>query len=66
MPIFGSSAKAIAVTITAPIVAPIIGITSSSATTKASATAYCPRPTTNRKTSDEMPAHIATMNAPET
>ena len=55
-----------AVTITAPRVAPIIGITSSSATTKASATAYSPRPTTNRKIRDEMPAQIATMNAPET
>ena len=51
---------------TAPMVAPIIGITSSSATTKASATAYSPRPTMNRKISDEMPAHMATMNAPET
>ena len=59
-------ANAIAVTITAPMVAPIIGITSSSATTNASATAYSPSPATNRKISDEMPAHMATTNAPET
>ena len=57
MPIFTSVAKPIALTITAPRVAPIIGITSRSATTTASATAYSPSPTTNRKISDVMPAH---------
>ena len=51
---------------TAPMVAPIIGMTSSSATTNASATAYSPRPTMNRNTSDEMPAHMATTKAPDT
>ena len=61
-----SVAKPIAHTITAPIVAPIIGITSSRATTSASATAYLPSPTTNRKTSELTPAHSATTNAPET
>ena len=62
----GSVAKPISVTITAPSVAPIIGITSSSATTAASATAYSLRPTTNRKIIEEMPAAIATTKAPET
>ena len=65
-PIFGSVANPIAVTTTAPSVAPIIGITSSSATTRASATAYSPRPTMNRKISDDSPAQNPTMKAPET
>ena len=66
MPIRMSVAKAMADTMTAPMVAPISGITSRSMTTNASATAYSPRPTTNRKISEEMPAQTATTKAPET
>jgi hypothetical protein len=66
IPAFTSVAKAIAHTITAPSVAPIIGITSRIATTRASATAYSARPTITRNTSVLMPAHSAITNAPET
>ena len=44
--------------------APTIGISENSPTTKASANAYSPRPTTNEKTSVLMPAHSATRKAP--
>ena len=53
-------------TTTAPMVAPIIGITSRIVTTNASATAYSPRPTMNRKISEVTPAQRATTNAPAT
>ena len=66
IPVCTSVAKPIATTTTAPRVAPIIGITPSSATTVARATAYSPRPTAKRKTSEESPATTATTKAPET
>ncbi len=62
----GSVAKPIAVTMTAPMVAPIIGITSSTATTTARATAYWPSPTMTRNTSEVRPAVSATTKAPDT
>ncbi len=66
MPTLRSVARPMALTTTAPSVAPIIGITSRTATTRASATAYWPMPTMNRNTSVDRPAHRATMKAPET
>ena len=67
MPVFRSVvAKVIAQTMTAPMVAPIIGITSVIITTKASATAYSPIPMMKSSTRVDRPAQSATMNAPET
>ena len=66
MPLLTSVANAIAHTTTAPRVAPIIGITSRTATTKASATAYSLTSVNYRKISEEKPAQRATTNAPDT